>query len=253
MKKIVLTFIAFAFAANVSIQHNSYITDNRKQNTNPIDSVNTLCAMDNLESIESIEQDTVLNNISKILLTNKTYKNSAGVYNEDSIRSLLYRSGIIDYQYEIQEVSDKDTASVFKAFSAGTSNHHTRMGYYKSVGRHILFKTKSYLKFDHGRGYTHPHKVDLLNPHAKTTVAIYTDSIFHYFKILEPDEYYYQFYDRIPSSIDNMDNIEKKKVQTNRGVSMFGEYDFVIKSAGQETDMYLIISNKNNERVVVIK
>jgi len=250
-KSIFIVILLLAITGLVGLlSQNSNVTDNQGQSINPIDSVNTLHPTDNLESIE---QDTVLDKISKILLTNKSYKNSAGVYNEDSIRSLLYRSGIIDYQYEIQEISDKDTVSVFKTSTLAGKSKHIRMGSYKSANKHILFKTKNYLKFDHGRGYARPFRADLLNPDVKTTATVYTDSIFRYFKILEPGEYYYQFYDRIPSSVYSMDNIEKKKVQANRGVSMYGEYDVEIKAAGTETDMFLIISNKNNERVVVIK
>ena len=228
-------------------QNNSFTTDNLKQSANPIDSAN-INVMDNLESIE---QDTVLDNISKILLTNKAYKNSAGVYNEDSIRSLLYRNGIIDYQYEIQEISNKDTVSVFKTYTLANKSKHIRMGTYKSANKHILFKTKSYLKFDHGLGYA---RSDVMSAFSyETSAKVYTDSIFRYFKMLELDEYQYQFYDRIPSSLDKMDNIGKKKVQANRGVSIYGEHDVEVKAIGTEVDMFLIISNKNDERVVVVK
>ena len=221
---------------------------NHKQSKKLIDRFNMLRAMDNLESIE---QDTILDNISKILLTNKTYKNSAGVYNEDSVRSLLYRNGIIDYQYEIQEVSDKDTATVFNSFLLADKFDYIRMGYYSNGNRHILLKTKSYLKFNHWLITCHSDPINGLEN--ETSAKAYTDSVICYLKVLKPDEYYYQFYNRMPLNIDN--NVEKKKVQITPGISRFGEYvgeyDFGIKATGKEIYMFLIISNKNNEGVAM--
>jgi hypothetical protein len=86
----------------------------------------------------------------------------------------------------------------------------------------------------------------------KTNVK--TDSIISFFKILNPDIYNYQFYPRIPLSNERLSNVPKSEVRivkTNNKGLWNNVYDFVIKSTN--SDMFLIISNKNNERVVVIK
>jgi len=238
-----------------------------KQSKNLIDRFNTLRSLENLPIIK---HDTVLDNISRILLTDnrnnchllqqeyfpQSYRKSAGVYDEDSVRLLLYNSGIIDYQYEIQEIPDKDTADVFNSFFLADKSNHIRMGYYKSANRHILLKTKSYLKFDHAtmKSWSDPILIPTGVPlDSPLTSKCYTDSIVCHFKILIPDQYYYQFYEKIPLSSEKGGNIKKKEVQMTRGVSMFGEYDFTTTSMGTETEMFLVILNKNNERIAVTK
>ena len=270
----------------LSQNNNSDLSANYKQSKNLIDRFNKLRTLENLQNIE---YDSVLVNVGKILLTDKTFKNSTGVYDEDSVRLLFYTSGIIDYQYEIQEMSNKDTATVLKDFLLADKHNYIRAGYYKYGNKHILLKTKSYLKFDHGVGTCHSEtNIDFFqNP---ISIPVYTDSIFGYFKILEPNEYYCQFYYRIPLSTDNIDFIEKKKIQTihdnpkylfnlteietdkqhiNPSIDSYSvkenktqtvddvsnnkNYDFVTRAIGSEIGMFMIISNKNNERVVVVK
>ena len=244
---------------------------NHKQSKKLIDRFNTLRAKDNLESIQ---QDTVLDNICKILLTDnrnnsqlvllqehfpQSYRKSTGVYDEDSVRFLLRECGIIDYHYEIQEASDKDTAAVFNSFLLADKSNHLRMGYYRNGNRQILFKTKSYLKYSHGtwKEWCDPIVMPMGVPLDSMEFSSYKngqDSIVYHFKILIPDQYYYQFYEKFPLSSEKGGNIKKKKVQMTRGVSMFGtDYDFTTTSMGKETNMWLIISNKKNERVAILK
>ena len=268
---IIVLLLTITGCVGLLSQNDNFITTdlsiNSKQSKNLIDRFNTLRAMDNLESIK---HDTILDNICKILLTDnrnncnlvlkeyfpQSYRKSAGVYDEDSVRLLLYNSGIIDYQYEIQEVSNKDTANVFSSFFLADKWNHIRAGYYKTEDKHILFKTKRYLKYDHGTAKTwcDPIEIPMGVPlDLPLTSKCYTDSIVCHFKILIPDQYYYQFYKKIPLSSEKEENIKKKEVQMIRGVSKFGEYDFTTISMGTETEMFLVILNKNNERVAVTK
>ena len=269
----------------LSQNNNSDLSANYKQSKNLIDRFNKLRALENLQNIE---YDSVLVNVGKILLTDKTFKNSMGVYDEDSVRLLFYTNGIIDYQYEIQEMSNKDTATVFKDFLLTDKHNYIRAGYYKHGNEHILLKTKSYLKLDHWLVSFHSDVMDAKKPN--TEAKVYTDSILGQFKILEPNEYYCQFYYRIPLSTDNIDFIEKKKIQkihdnpkylfnlteietdkqhinpsidsysvkgnktqTVDAVSNNKNCDFITRAIGAETGMFMIISNKDNERVVVVK
>ncbi len=229
---------------------------NHKQSKLLIDRFNALRKVENLQRIE---HDTVLDDIGKILLTDKPkiYRKSTNVYNVDSVRLLLYNKGIIDYQYEIKEISDRDTASVFKDFIIADKWNHIRAGYYRTENRHILLKTKSYLKCVYVVGSSH---CDPISPTIGSNLSsmqesrCYTDSLIYYFKILVPDTFYYQFHAKIPLSNEKVKEMEKNRVQIVPGKSSIcGEYDFFIKSAGQQTNMFLGVLNKENQSVVVVK
>ncbi len=243
----IITLLSTIIGLSDVFSQNNITNADYKQSKNLIDRYNKLRTLDNLPSTE---HDTILDNVSKLLLTNKTYKNSAGTYYEDSVRLLLYNNGIIDYQYEIQEISDKDTSAVFKKFLLADKSKFIRMGYYKYADRHILLKTKSYLKHDHTTALTWSDPISPLNP--KSEVKFYIDSIVCHFKFLIPDQYYYQFYKLIPLSSEKGGEC-KKKVQMSPGVSKFGEYDFTTIAVGEEAYMFMIILNENNERVAVVK
>jgi len=254
---IILLSVMTGYNSLLSQDNNSVATDlsmDSKRSKNLINRFNTLRAS---EGLPSIEHDTVLANIGKILLTDetKTFRKSEGVYDEDSVRLLLlYEKGIIDYQYEIKEISDKDTAAVFKDFLLADRWNHIHAGYYKTKDKHILLKTKSYLKYVCG-GASQRLEVTVAegtNPPMRKTKS-HIDSIINYFKILTPGQYYYQFCKKIPLSNEKEKNIKKKKIKITPGISMYGEYDFVVKASEPETYMFLIISNENNERIVVIR
>jgi hypothetical protein len=168
---------------------------------------------------------------------------------------LLYNSGIIEYQYDLKEVLDKDTTAAFNSFLLTENSKNIHVGYKKSGNKHILFKTRSYLKFDHWYVSEHSDPIDALNSNVTTIVLnIKTDWTICYFKTSNPDKYYYQFSDHIPLSTDKMDNIKKFEVQTVRSDKKKvtqDMYDLIIKS--KKPDMFLIISNKNNKRIAVVK
>ena len=116
-----------------------------------------------------------------------------------------------------------------------------------------MLKTKSYLKFSYGTISARSNVIDAL--HSKSSTAdVKIDSIIRYFKVLNPDKYYYQLYNRIPLRIDKMDTIKRNEVQTVKPTNKDDRkdsYDFVIKT--MDSDMFLVISNQNGERVAVIK
>lgn len=226
---------------------------NHKQSRMLIDRFNALRKVKNLQRIE---HDTVLDNIAKILLTDKTksYRKSTNVYNEDSVRLLFYNKGIIDYQYEIKEISDRDTASVFKDFVLADKWNHIRAGYYRTENKHILLKTKSYLKFDHWFISVHSEPIDPLNNGKIAKINVNTDSIIAYFMILTPGKYYYQFYDSIPVSGNKLSNVKKYEVHTTSGSNAsidHNMHDLIIRY--KDTNVFLIISNEDNERIAVVK
>lgn len=197
--------------------------------------------------------DSLIDNVVSKIQLNKKYKDSKGSYKEDSIRLLLYRSGIIEYQYDMKEVLDKDTTAVFNSFLLADNSKNLRVGYKRSGNKHLLFKTKSYLKFDHWNVSVHSDPIDLLN--SKTTKAnIKTDWAICHFKTSQPDKYYYQFSKHIPLRTEKMDNIKKFEVQTVRSENKSesqDKYELIIKST--MPDVFIIISNKNNERIAVVK
>ena len=197
-------------------------------------------------------QDTILDNICKTLISNNKYINSNNTFNEDSIRHLLYRNGIIDYQYNIKVTLDNDTTTIFDSFLLSDNSNHLYVGYAQIKNKHILFKTKSYLKFDHGIVSAHSTQIDGFSK--VVHVDIKTDSIIRYFNILEPDKYYYQFYNRLPLNNDDIDTINKMEATTIKiDDNTMGniKYNLIIKSIN--SDNFLIISNKKNERVAIVK
>ena len=82
----------------------SALPTEHKRSENLIDKFNTLRI---LEGLPSIRHDTVLDNISKILLIDETrsFKKAQDVYNEDSVRLLLYEKGIIS----VRDITESET------------------------------------------------------------------------------------------------------------------------------------------------
>ena len=223
--------------------------DNRNRSKQLIERFNKLRTAKNLKSFQ---HDTLLDNISNILINEERFKVN-NTYKEDSVRLLLYKKGIIDYQYEITEFLDKDTASTYKSFLLNDLDDNLKVGFTKKNNTNILFKTKSYLKFSYGTVFCQPFDID--RRHSKSIkVDIKTDSINRYFKMMKPDKYYYQFSNRIPLNSEKLDNTQKNEIQIKKTTNENERnevYDFSIKSTN--SNMFLIISNKKNERVVVVK
>jgi hypothetical protein len=149
---LIVIFLALMTGYNIILsQDNNDVTSDlsidSKQSKNLIDRYNSLRTS---KGLPSIKHDTVLDNICKALLTDetKTFRKSADVYDEASVRLFLCENGILDYQYEIKEISDNDTTSIFKDFLLTDKWNHIRTGYYRTENKHILLKTKSYL--NHG-------------------------------------------------------------------------------------------------------
>ena len=197
-----------------------------------------------------IIQDTILDNICKVLITNNQYKNRNNIFIEDSIRQLLYRSNIIDYQYEIKETSVSDTTNTYNSFLLSDKSNNIRLGYAKNKNKHILLKTKKYLRFERWKISASSGNVDGFSQ--MTTVNLKTDSITGYFKTSTPDKYYYQFYNRIPLSTDKLDSIKRFEVQPQKNEDIDQDsYDLIIKFT--DPDVFLIILNNNNERIAILK
>lgn len=247
---LIIILIPYILCSAESIFAATQQKNNRNQSKQLIVRYNKLRLKKNLPLLL---HDPLLDNVVSKIQLNKEYKNSKGSYKEDSIRLLLYRSGIIEYQYDLKEVLDKDTTAAFNSFLLADNSKNIRVGYKKSGNKHILFKTKSYLKFDHWIISAQSAIIDGLNSKV-TTVDVKTDWATCYFKTPRPGMYYYQFSDYIPLSTDKMDNIEKFEVQTvrtdDKRVTQ-DMYDLIIKSTKPED--FLIISNEKNERIAVVK
>lgn len=204
-----------------------------------------------LNGAVSITHDTTLDNICKILLRKPEYKSTKSDFIEDSIRHLLYRNGIIDYQYDIIEVLDNDKAKVINSFLVADNFHNIRLGYNAFEGRNIFIKTKSYLKFD--RWLISTHSDDISGFDNKAETEIITDSAICFLKSFIQGKYFYQFYHRIPLNSDKLSNV--KLFEVNTGVATENEgkimYDLKIKST--DPNAFLIISNSLNEKIAIVK
>lgn len=92
--------------------------------------------------VPTIIQDTILDNICSVLITNNKYRNKDNAFNEDSIRHLLYRNGVIDYQYNIQETLDNDTIASFNSFLLSDNSSNLHVGYKKKRAYTYIIQNK---------------------------------------------------------------------------------------------------------------
>jgi len=201
------------------------------------------------KKMNDIIQDTALDNICRKLIKDKSYRNIDNTFKEDSIRSLLYESGLIDYQYEIKEVTDKDTTATFNSFLLAENSSKTRMGYIKNANKHILFKTKSFIKYGYCIAHEESEEPQVIG--GVETAKIKTTSVIFHIKTSVPGKYFYQLYDHIPLSTERKDTIKKYEVQSSKICDNLNMYDIEIQSTYPNT-VFLIL-NTNNERISVIK
>lgn len=201
------------------------------------------------KNLNDIQHDTILDNNASILLINEKYKKADNTFKIDSIHSLLYKSGIIDYQFEIVELSDNDTVVGFNKSFLTDKRNNIQMGYAKNGKNHIIMKTKKYLKFNHGEVACHTNEIDPLNSNNKITVT--TDSIHYFFNREIPGNYYYIFCKEIPSNskVINLKNKRAAKIIDNA----VNNFDIVIIAKENETTEYLVVINESNEIVSVSK
>lgn len=160
------------------------------------------------KGISIIHHDTILDNNAKILLTYDKYKKNDKYYIADSIRNLLYKSGITDYQYEIIELYDKDTLSCFNKLFLADKTKNIQMGYARHENNQIIIKTKKFLKFEHGEVACHTNIIDPLGNNK--SISITTDSIHYFLNRVIPENYYYAFFNEIPLSSQDV-NFKNKK------------------------------------------
>jgi len=102
-------FPYFLFAQqpiSLSIQKNETVNSRRL-----IEHYNKLRS---LKSLPQIKHDSILDSVTNEVLSNDIkYRKSFNSFNEDAIRNLLFNKGIIDYKYDIMEISDNDTISAW--------------------------------------------------------------------------------------------------------------------------------------------
>lgn len=195
--------------------------------------------------------DTILDNICRLLVTNKAYLNNNTAFREDSVRQLLYVNGIIDYQFSIDVVLDKDTAALFNSFLLSDDLCTTHIGYLNYANKHIIFKTNNYLTFTKWYIQVHSSVIDGFSN--DNSADVFTDSIACYLKTSKPDKYYCQFCDHIPLIEENLDKIKRFEVQavkSNDSSSAQEMYDLVIGT--KDADKSFIISDMNMKRIAVL-
>lgn len=201
------------------------------------------------KKMNNIVQDTTLDNICRTLITNRTYRNTDNTFKEDSIRNLIFEGGLIDYQYEIKEVSDKDTTATFNSFLLADNSSKTRMGYIRAANKHILLKTNRFLQYDHCTYSMQTEKMDMFKKVSNSIITI--SDVTFYLKTPVPGKYFYQLYNHIPLSTEKVDNIKKYEVQTSKTCDDHAMYDIMVQSTDSNT--VFIILDTNNERIAVIK
>ena len=254
-KKILGTilFILFPCILNIQPQLVAQQRDNHSRSNQIIERYNRLRIK---RSIPAIQQDTLLDNIARKIQSNKKFRKSLNVYNEESIREMLYENGIIDYQYEILEFTDKDMTSACTTFLLNDLSGNLRVGTSKNNNRNILFKTKSFLKFDHWEISSRPIVIDgLHNNSTSIKVNAINDSAKLFMKTIKKGTYSYYTTDRIPLKSDKP-FITTKKPTVNKSIRKFSSrpsYDLVFTLRNDECNKYLVVVNEKNERVAILK
>lgn len=207
-------------------------------------------------SIPVVYHEPLLDDIAMKILSNKKFRKSLNGYNEEAIREILYKYGIIDYQYEIMEFPDKDMTSACTIFLLNDGFSNLRVGYSKIDNTNILIKTKNILKFDHWAMTSHSPVIDALHKTSTSaTVDVITDSVKLYMKTLKKGTYSYYTTDRIPLKSDKPVISTKNPTLVLQKEKLFAHssYDLVFTLTNDESNKYLIIVNEKNERVAILK
>lgn len=248
---VIVALGAFAFFCNAESISNSKINiaDNRDHHQQSKILIERYNKIRQVKKMKTIVQDTTLDNICRTIVFNKNNRNIDNSFNEDSIRNSLYEGGIIDYQFEIKEVSDKDTTATFNSFLIADNSNKICMGYIRNANKHILLKTKRFLQFDHCTYTMETEKMNIFKKASKSIITI--SDVNFYLKTPVPGKYFYQLYNHIPLSTEKVDNIKKYEVQTSKTCDDHAMYDIMVQSTDSNT--VFIILNTNNERIAVIK
>lgn len=234
--------------SNVSTSIDADVKVNHKQSQSLIKRYNIIRSK---KKLNNIEIDTILNNVCGKIMLNRKYRNADNSINEDSVRNLMFLSGITDYQYELTELNDIDTLKGFSNFISNDRFSNIRMGYIKNKNNHFLLKTKRYLKFDHSEARCYSDAIDpMKNKLMKKSIilSIKTDSIKYFVKPILDDDYYYQFSNKIPITATTIkSNLKQKAKRINSEKLVF------CANNEKEANMFLVILNSKGEIVTILK
>lgn len=210
-------------------------------------------------SLSIINRDSVIDDVTNEILLDKKYRKSTSEFNEDSIRSLFYDKGVMDYKFEIKEISDKDTSVTFNTFLLADTSANIRIGYSKYGNKHLLIKTKSYLKYDFGVfACSSSIKNDEHHPNLNQKVQqTKIDTAIFYVKAIIPGKYFYHYLNHIPLSLEPMMSDKKYEVKESLIKNPFTKettiayHGLVLTSC--RPDMYLIVTNDKDEIIAILK
>ena len=212
-----------------------------------------------LKSLPQIKHDSILDIVTNEIFSNDIkYRKSINSFNEDSIRFLLYDKGIIDYKYELIEITDNDTISSFEKNFMSDASNNIRCGYARKDGKNLLVKTKKYLEYGYSISYVHSETGDWLNENFQsTTLKVFTDSVKYRVKAVVSGKYKFYYSDEIPSSSETSKKqvlFEIRTETTTKPSSAYINYsDFDLVITSKSPDKFIVIKNENDELIAVIK
>ena len=219
--------------------------------------INRFNKLRNLKSLPPLKHDSILDLVTNEILRHPAkYQKSFNSFYEDSIRFLLYNSGVIDYKYELLEVADKDTVSVFKKFFMGDGSKHIQVGCYKKEGKSLLIKTKSYLEYGYAVISGFSVSVDGFDPNHTTKIKP-ANSAKYYVNALISGKYRFYYSDKIPLSSERLKNHDftdiipiKTSYYDNDSINYSG-FNLLINS--KQPYKFVVIVKEKKELVAIIK
>lgn len=230
--------------------------NNRNRSVQLIERYNKLRSS---RSLPIIKRDSLMDDVTNEILINKKYRKSASEFNEDSIRSLFYDKGVMDYKFETKEILDKDTCEMFNTFLLADRSVNIRIGYSKYGSKHLLIKTKSYLKYDFGVfACSSSIKKDERHPNQNQEVQkTEIDTAIFYVKEIIFGKYFYHYSNHIPLSSEPVVSDKKYEVKESLIKNQFTKettiayHSLVLTSC--RPDMYLIVTNDKDEIIAILK
>ena len=248
MKKIKLILFIICLITEINAQKLSEISTQR-DSKQLIERYNKLR---DFRSLPHIKHDSLLDVVSnEVLLNGNKYRKSFNSFIEDSIRWLFYNKGIIAYKYEINEVVNSDTSSIFDKELLADKSENIHVGFSRLNDKNLLIKYTSYFEYGYAEISCSSEKVDI-NAFPASATNLKIDSIKYHLKAAISGKYKYYYSNKIPnnSELPQYSNLFDIRVDSLT-VRDYSNFKSIITS--KYSDKYIVIIDEKNKIVAILK